>query len=80
MVVNGEAVQVFEYADAASADAEAARVSPDGSQISNPPTMVDWVATPHFYKADTLLALYVGDSTAVMTLLEDVLGPQFAGG
>ena len=78
ITVNGEDVQVFEYADAASADAEAALVSPDGSSVGT--TMVLWIATPHFYRAGQLIVIYVGDSTAVTDALEAVLGPQFAGG
>ncbi len=78
ITVNGEDVQVFEYDDAASADAEAALVSPDGSSVGT--TMVLWIATPHFYQTGQLIVFYVGDSTAVIDALEEVLGPQFAGG
>ncbi len=77
ITVNGENVQVFEYADAATADTEAALVSPDGSSVGI--TMVSWVATPHFYKTGRLIVLYVGDDTAVQNVLEAVLGSQFAG-
>ena len=77
ITVNNSDVQVFEYADAATADTEAALVSPDGSSIGT--TMVSWVATPHFYKTGKLIVLYVGDDTAVLNVLEDVLGSQFAG-
>ena len=77
IVVNGGDVQVFEYADAAAAEAERALVSPDGSSIGT--SMVDWVASPHFYKAGRLIVLYVGDSTDAIDVLESVLGKQFAG-
>ncbi len=77
IVVNGGDVQVFEYADAAAAEAEAALVSPDGSSIGT--SMVGWVASPHFYRAEKLIVLYVGDSEAVTNVLESVLGKQFAG-
>ncbi len=49
ITVNGSNVQVFEYADADAADAEAALVSPDGSSIGT--TMASWVAPPRFYKS-----------------------------
>ena len=81
--VNGEDVQVFEYTDTAAAEAEAALVSADGYSVG--PTsegvvyMASWVATPHFYKTGKLIVLYVGDNTAVINVLEDVLGSQFAG-
>ncbi len=77
IVVNGGDVQVFEYADAAAAEAEAALVSPDGSPIGT--FMPFWVAPPHFYRAEKLIVLYVGDSEAVTDVLESVLGQQFAG-
>jgi hypothetical protein len=75
--VNGADVQVFEYPDAGAAEAEAALVSDDGGSIGT--SMVTWVETPHFYKLERVLALYVGEDSAVTALLESVLGPQFAG-
>ena len=78
--INGESVQVFEYSDVASADTEAARISADGSQISDPPTLIGWISVPHYYKMNNLIALYVGDNTAVTDALEAVMGAQFAGG
>ncbi len=77
ITVNGENVQVFEYTDAAVADAEALLVSADGSSVGT--TMVNWVAAPHFYKAGKLIVLYVGNDTTVINILEEVLGSQFAG-
>ncbi len=77
IIVNGGNVQVFEYTDAATADTETALVSPDGSSVGT--TMIRWVAAPHFYQTDRLMVLYVGDDTAVMNVLEAVLGSQFAG-
>lgn len=75
--VNGEAVQVFEYPDSGSADSEARLVSADGGTVGT--TMIHWVDSPHFYKAGRLIVLYVGSDPAIMSLLESVLGPQFAG-
>ena len=77
IMVDGENVQVFKYADAASAEAEAALVSADGSSIGN--TMVGWVATPHFYRVEKLIVIYVGDNAETLNMLESVLGAQFAG-
>jgi hypothetical protein len=75
--VNGGEVQVFEYADESAAEADAALISPDGGSIGT--TMVTWVAAPHFYKIGKLIVLYVGNDSAVIKVLESVLGPQFAG-
>jgi len=77
IALNGEQVQVYEYANDDDAGAEASRISPDGGTVGN--AMVDWTSAPHFYKGGKLLVLYVGTNTSVMHLLETRLGPQFAG-
>jgi len=77
ITVNGEQVQAYEYADEEAANADAARISPDGGTIGN--TMVEWIAPPHFYKVGQLIVLYVGMNTSLMKILEMTLGPQFAG-
>jgi hypothetical protein len=79
--VNNSNVQVWDYDDAAAADAEAALISPDGYSVHTATkiTLVEWIAPPHFYKAGKLIVLYVGESEAVTVVLERILGPQFAG-
>ncbi|MEE9248962.1 MAG: hypothetical protein V3U79_09730, partial [Dehalococcoidia bacterium] len=77
MGVNGSEVQVFEYPSMKEAQSEADQVALDGSSVGT--AMVFWVAGPHFYMSGTLIVLYVGDDAALQTLLEEVLGPQFAG-
>lgn len=76
--VNGHEVQVFTYEDTAVAATEAAQVAPGGSSVGT--HMVSWMATPHFYRNQNIIALYVGDDEATLTALEAVFGPQFAGG
>jgi hypothetical protein len=75
--VHGEDVQVFQFADAAMADAQAARISPSGSTVGT--TRVHWIGAPHFYKAGKLLVLYVGHDAKALGALQAVLGRQFAG-
>lgn len=65
------------HSSADAANAEAARISPDGGTIGN--TIVDWVAPPHFYKAGKIIVLYVGSADMVIQPLIAVLGSQFAG-
>jgi hypothetical protein len=76
--VSGADVQVFEYESAEAMENEASQVAPDGGSIGT--SMVTWMDTPHFYKAGRIIALYVGSDTPILGLLEEVLGPQFAGG
>jgi hypothetical protein len=46
--VNGEQVQVYEYANEDDANADSARISPDGGTIGN--AIVDWIAPrPYIY-------------------------------
>ena len=75
--VGGEEVQVFQYIDAAAAEAEAALVSADGSAIGT--HMVHWIEPPHFYKKGKLLVLYVGDNEKILKMLVAVLDRPFAG-
>lgn len=75
--MNDSGVQLFEYENAATADAQAALVLPDGSSVGT--SMPFWVAPPHFYKAGRLVVLYVDESDIAVEALETVIGPQFAG-
>jgi len=75
--VHGEDVQVFQYANPAAADAEAAPISRDGRGVGT--SKIHWIGSPHFFKKGKLLVLYVGDSGKVLGSLEAVLGQQFAG-
>jgi len=80
LVVNGESIIAFEYRDAAAADTDATKVSPDGSKLAGAgcAAAVDWVGPPHFYKRDRLISVYVGSNSAVIQPLEAVLGKAFA--
>jgi hypothetical protein len=75
--VNGADLQVFEYENAQAMEKDASNVAPDGGSIGT--SMVDWIDTPHFYKAGRIITLYVGSDKAILELLNKVLGPQFAG-
>ena len=75
--VNGEAVQVFQYRDAARTDEQAALVSRNGSTVGT--TKVHWLGPPHFYKREKLLVLYIGENDQVLRALEGALGHPFAG-
>ena len=77
IAIDADQVQVLEYPHERSAQADAARISPDGSTVGN--SHVDWVAPPHFYRAGRLLVLYVGNRADAKAALERLLGPQFAG-
>jgi hypothetical protein len=70
-------IQVYEYESPEKMEAEAARVSPEGSSIGT--SMVSWIEPPHFLKAGRIIVLYLGSDEGTIQLLEKILGPQFAG-
>ncbi len=76
-------IQSYNYDDtdlgtdgAKAAEEDAGEIGPDGNPKT---TMVTWAAPPHFFRKERIIGLYVGDDPAVLKLLSDALGPQFAG-
>lgn len=78
-------IQVYTYDDPALAADDAARVQPDTSvRWTEPDGNVKtisfaWVAPPHFFRRERVMVLYTGTDRAVLALLTDLLGAQFAG-
>ncbi len=70
-------LQVFEYGSAEAATADAHQIRPDGSGTAT--MMVDWVAPPHFFLKERVLVIYLGKAGGLVSVLSDLLGPQFAG-
>ncbi len=87
LTVNGEQIQVYEYASVSDADRQAAAISSDGSSfttissngVPTGATQVDWIKPPHLYKAGRLIVIYIGTNDSLIHLLEGVVGKQFAG-
>lgn len=76
LVINGDDVQVWEYTNESASQADAAQISDGGYAIGS--TMVDWIATPHFFQCAKLIVLYLGENEETLTLLENILGEQIA--
>jgi hypothetical protein len=70
-------LQLFEYPSSGTAQADAHQIRADGS--GNATTIVDWVAPAHFYLKGRVMVIYVGNDSAVLTLLRSLMGSQFAG-
>lgn len=70
-------VQIYEFGSPAEAEKAAALVAPDGGSIGT--NSMAWMAPPHFFRKDRLVVNYIGTSAKVLTELERLLGPQFAG-
>ena len=60
---------------AAEVDAEA--IGPDGSIRT---MQISWTGTPHFFRRERVIVIYVGEDQAVLDYLTEALGPRFAGG
>jgi hypothetical protein len=76
--IDGQEVQVFEFAEGNAASLAATTISSNGDSIGT--TTLSWLATPHFFKSGNIIVLYVGDVNTVVMSLEAVLGSQIAGG
>jgi hypothetical protein len=86
ILVDGEWVSVFVYSDSFSAEADALRLSSNGSCYKGggflgfaTATCVDWVDFAHFYMNQNIIVLYVGHNSTLQNALQNILGPQFAG-
>lgn len=75
--VNGEDLQVYEFASADAASRAAAEVAPDGRSIGT--TMMTWMAPPHFFRKDRVIAIHLGSNADVTRALREIMGTQFAG-
>lgn len=75
--VNLSELQVFEYVTVEEAERAAAKIALDGISVGF--SGATWVGPPHFFTRGRLIVLFVGDDPAVQLLLEQLLGPQFAG-
>ena len=76
--VSGENVQIFEFNNAISAWIARLQVSPDGYSINQQD--IQWLSTPHFYSTGRYIVLYNGDNFDLISIIENLLGSQFAGG
>lgn len=69
-------VQVFDYDTAEAATADVEQIGPDGRPRT---MMISWVAPPHFFHRERVVVLYTGSDPALLRLLTEALGLQFAG-
>jgi hypothetical protein len=87
LMLNGERVEVYDYATTFLAAADAARISPDGTTfraglgpLGGSVASVERVAPPHFYARGRLIVQDIGTHQDVTAALARALGPQVAGG
>ncbi|CAE6493362.1 hypothetical protein [Candidatus Nitrosotenuis uzonensis] len=75
--VGGTDIQVYEFESESDAKAAMQTISEDGTQIGT--SIIRWIDVPHFYASNKIIVLYVGQNPEITSLLESLLGPQFAG-
>jgi hypothetical protein len=78
ITIFGEDVLVLEFVGPNTAAAFAGTISADGTTVNG--REVDWPATPHFFLSGQVIALYLGDNLSTISALQEIMGPQFAGG
>jgi len=77
-IVDGEPLQVYQFADATQAEEAIGTVSSDGGMIGD--VSMRWAGTPHFYRQGDLVVFYVGDNATAIEMLNGALGQPVAGG
>ena len=75
--VGTETIQIYEYADTQSMEADASKVSHDGGSVGT--SMMSWAGLPHFFKKGRILVLYIGSDKQTLDALTLTMGQQFAG-
>lgn len=80
MTVNGNDIEVYQYANAQALAADTRTIDPDGCIGTVGGGMIDaWTAPPHFFKSEGVMVIYLGSDAKMLQLLTSVMGKQFAG-
>ena len=84
IVIDGEPLYVYEYESSTAMEKDSKYVDSSGFSINNTDegrcAQIDWVATPHWFKKDLLIVLYVGENERMIGFLKETFGNVFAGG
>lgn len=75
--LNGEQVQVYEFPTVQAVEEQAVKIDSGGFSIDT--LVVEWNLPPHFFKSGKLIIFYLGTDAKTLTLLQEILGKQFAG-
>ena len=75
--VDGNDMQLYAFRSVEEAQSAAAQVAPGGGSIGT--HAMAWMAPPHFFRKDRLIAIYIGNAAKTLAQLQRIFGPQFAG-
>lgn len=86
IVSSADLIKLYEYPSEEQALNAAKGVHPGGCEITiwnqdgtKTSTNISWISYPHWYRKGNVIALYVGEDPAILDIMEDVFGTQFAG-
>ncbi len=65
---------MYEYADVAEQEAEAATILMEGWSVNHTP--VEWIGSPHYWIRGRVIIMYLGDDEAAIDLLTGALGAE----
>lgn len=74
-------IQSYWYNDTELGNDSLAAAQADAAQIQQGRGIktAEWVAPPHFFRQERAFVIYVGTDAAVLAVLTELMGPQFAG-
>ncbi|PIW33478.1 MAG: hypothetical protein COW27_00480 [Nitrosopumilales archaeon CG15_BIG_FIL_POST_REV_8_21_14_020_37_12] len=75
--VAGMDLQVYEFGSESSTNEAIQIVSPDGTEIGT--SVIRWIDEPHFYSQGKIIVQYIGHNPEMLSVLDSLLGNQFAG-
>ena len=75
--VDGDDLQIYEYASSDDALRDARKISHSGTSVGT--SKVSWLGPPHIYRKNNVMVIYLGDRASVREALVAELGAQFAG-
>jgi hypothetical protein len=74
LTVNGEDIQVFEFADVQTRQTAEDTITAGGSVIGT--SQITWVDIPNFWSRGRILVLYIGQNEELIDLLDEVIGQR----
>ena len=75
--IEGETYRYFRYKTVEEAQADVAKVAPDGKEIAG--KRMRWEGPVHIYYLQKRIVIYVGSNPKVISAIGQVFGPQVAG-
>ena len=78
---DSENLSVYLYERNEKMEEDASYIDEDGCSYNNGKTAynISWISWPHFFKADNMIVLYVGENEVILNAIEEIIGVQFAG-